>query len=290
MDWLDLTLLFIKTLIIYVGFLTVVPIMTWVERRGAALIQDRLGPNRVGPFGLLQPIADAVKLFFKEDPVPTHANRFLYSLGPFLVLLPASLVIAAIPVGDHIMFFGKKIVLQIADLDVGLLFILAISSLGVYGLLFGGWASNNKFSLLGSMRSSSQVISYEIPLALAAANAVVFYGSFSLREMVLLQDGMILGFLPNWGIFFQPLGFLIFFTALLAETNRVPFDLPESEAELVDGYRTEYGSMKFGVFFMGEYINLITASALMVTIFFGGWHVPWISDSFYWKNSGRVTS
>lgn len=279
MDLTELLIVSIKTLLIYVAFIHVVPVMIWVERKGAALIQDRPGPNRVGPFGLLQPVADAVKFLFKEDPVPTEVNRLLYNLGPFLILLPSSVIIAAIPIGDHVHLFGRDILLQVADIDVALLFFLSISSLGVYGILFGGWASNNKYSLLGAMRSTSQVISYEIPIALCAANAVMFYGTFSLREIVLQQEGLVFGFLPNWGIWFQPVGFLVFFIALFAETNRLPFDLPESEAELVGGYHTEYGSMKFATFFMAEYINLATASALLVTLFFGGWHVPWISDS-----------
>ncbi len=279
MDWLDLTIIFVRTAVIYVAFIQVVPIMIWVERKGAALIQDRPGPNRVGPFGLLQPVADALKFLFKEDPIPKEVNKFLYAIAPFLILLPASLVVCAIPIGDYAVFFGRDVLLQVADLDVGLLFVLSIGSLGVYGILFGGWASSNKFSLLGAMRSSAQVISYEIPLALAAANAVMFYGTFNLRQMVFAQEGTLFGFLPNWGIWYQPLGFLIFFIALFAETNRLPFDLPESEAELVGGYHTEYGSMKFAVFFMAEYINLATASGLMTTLYFGGWHLPWITDA-----------
>lgn len=279
MDFLDFAVMFVKTLLIYVAFIHVVPVMIWVERKGAALIQDRPGPNRVGPFGLLQPVADAVKFLFKEDPIPSAVNRFLYVAGPFLILLPASLAIAALPLGDHVVLFGRKILLQIADLDVGLLYVLSIGSLGVYGILFGGWASNNKFSLLGAMRSSAQVISYEVPLGLAASNAVLCYGTFSLREMVFAQEGVALGFLPNWGLLYQPIAFLIFLVAMFAETNRLPFDLPEAEAELVGGYHTEYGSMKFATYFMAEYINLATASGMLVTLFFGGWHVPWVTDA-----------
>lgn len=267
-----------KVILIYGLFVNIVPLMVWVERKGAALIQDRPGPNRVGPFGLFQPIADFVKFLWKEDPIPVNANRFLYVLGPFLTLIPASLVIAAIPLGDHLLIKGHPILLQIADLDVGLLYMLAIGSLGIYGILFGGWASNNKFSLLGAMRSSSQVLSYEIPLGLAAAGAVIVFGSFSLREIAFLQEGTWWG-IPRWGILYQPVGFLIFFVAAFAETNRLPFDLPETEAELVAGYHTEYGSMKFATFFMAEYINLTAVSSLLVTLYFGSWHLPWISDS-----------
>lgn len=279
MDVWDLILIVLKVVLIYVAFLTVIPIMVWAERRGAALIQDRPGPNRVGPLGLFQPIADFVKFLFKEDPVPTQVNRMLYNLGPFLVLLPASLTIAALPFGDHLLLFGKKITLQIADLDVALLYVLAIGSLGVYGILFGGWASNNKYSLLGAARSCSQILSYEIPLGLAASGAVMIFGTFSLREIAFAQEGTVLGILPGWGIVYQPLGFLLFFVASFAETNRLPFDLPEAEAELVGGYHTEYGSMKFATYFMAEYINLTTVSAMMVTLYFGGWHLPWIRDS-----------
>jgi NADH-quinone oxidoreductase subunit H len=279
MSWLDVILMCTKVVVLYVLVIQVVPIMIWVERKGAALMQDRPGPNRVGPFGLIQPLADVVKFLWKEDPIPTHVNKFLYVLGPFLTLLPASLVIAAIPFADKITVLGREMPVQIADIDVGLIYILGISSLGIYGIMFGGWASNNKYSLFGAMRASSQMISYEIPLGLAATSAVLIFGTFSLREMVFLQEGTLLGFLPKWGFFYQPLGFFIFFVSAFAETNRLPFDLPETEGELVAGYHTEYGSMKFATFFMSEYINMTVSSAMMVTLFFGGWHFPWVSDA-----------
>lgn len=292
MDPLSLTILTVKVLVIYLAFVHVVPLMVWVERKGAALIQDRPGPNRVGPLGLFQPIADFVKFLWKEDPIPTQVNKFLYVVGPFLSLIPASLAIAALPVGDKVNLFGREIVLQIADIDVGIIYVLAITSLGIYGILFGGWASNNKYSLMGSLRASSQIISYEIPLGLAATGAVMVFGTFSLREMVLQQEGTFLGFFPNWGFFYQPLAFLIFFISSFAETNRLPFDLPETEAELVAGYHTEYGSMKFATFFMAEYINLTTSSAMMTTLFFGGWHLPWISDArlLQWLGSQNLVA
>jgi NADH-quinone oxidoreductase subunit H len=279
MDLLGITLTCLKVVLILVAMIQVVPIMIWVERKGAALIQDRPGPNRVGPFGLFQPVADVIKFLFKEDPIPTQVNRLLYLLGPLLALFPACLVIAALPVADRAEVFGRSITLQIADLDVALIYVLAIGSLGVYGILFGGWASNNKYSLLGAMRASSQIISYEIPLGLAATSAVVLYGTFSLREMVILQEGTYLGILPKWGVFAQPLGFLLFFICAFAETNRLPFDLPETEGELVAGFHTEYGSMSFAAFFMAEYMNLATMSGLMTTFFFGGWHLPYLSDA-----------
>lgn len=278
MDTFDLIVIAVKTLAIYLLIIQVVPVMIYLERKIAALIQDRPGPNRVGPFGLLQPVADALKLLLKEDPVPSNVNRFLYQIGPFLAVFPASLTLAALPLGDFFEIGDKKFLLQIADLDVGLLFIFAISSLGIYGILFGGWASNNKFSLIGAMRSASQIVSYEIPLALGATGAVMLYGTLSLREMVFKQSGTLLGVLPNWGIFYQPIGFLIVFIAAFAETNRLPFDLPETEAELVAGFHTEYGSMSFASYFMAEYMAMTTMSAVMTTLYFGGWQLPYVAD------------
>jgi NADH-quinone oxidoreductase subunit H len=277
-DFTDIAISAVKTLILYALVIQVVPVMLWVERRGAALIQDRPGPNRVGPFGLLQPVADVIKMLMKENQIPLQVNRFLFLLGPFLCLLPASLTIAALPFGEYIEIFDRRVFLQIAQIDVGILYILAIGSLGIYGILFGGWASNNKFSLIGAMRATSQIISYEIPLGLAAIAAVTLYGTFSLRDMVQMQEG-VWGILPNWGIFYQPLAFFIFFISAFAETNRLPFDLPETEAELVAGFHTEYGSMNFATFFMAEYMNMATMSGIMVSMFFGGWHLPWITDT-----------
>jgi NADH-quinone oxidoreductase subunit H len=279
MDWLELTITAIKTLLIFAAVVQVVPVMLIVERRGAAFIQDRPGPNRVGPFGLLQPIADVVKFVFKESETPAQVNKMLYLLGPFLSLLPACLTIAALPVGDFAIIAERRVGLQIADIDVALLYVLAIGSLGVYGIMFGGWASNNKFSLIGALRSASQLVSYEIPLALAATGIVMIFGTFSLREMVLQQEGVLFGFLPKWGVFYQPLGFLLFFISAFAETNRMPFDLPETEAELVGGFHTEYGGMRFATYFMAEYMNMATISGMMTTLFFGGWHLPWVTDA-----------
>lgn len=279
MNGLDFAIAALKAIVILVAVIQVVPVMIYVERKVAALIQDRPGPNRVGPFGLLQPVADALKFLLKEDPIPLNTNRLLYTLAPFLSLLPACLVIAALPIADKANLFGREITIQIAELDVSLIYVLAIGSLGVYGILFGGWASNNKFSLIGALRSASQMVSYELPLGLAAVGAVMIFGTFSLREMVVQQEGTIFGVFPNWGIFYQPIGFFIFLIASFAETNRLPFDLPETEAELVAGFHTEYGSMKFATFFMAEYMNLATMAGLMTVIYFGGWHLPWISDA-----------
>ena len=290
-DTLGWALLLGRVTLLYLIIVHTVPAMIWVERKGAALIQDRPGPNRVGPFGLLQPVADALKFLFKEDPIPLHANRFLYVLAPFLTLIPASLSMAALPFGDRLTLFGRTVPLQVANLDVGLLYLLSISSLGIYGILFGGWASNNKFSLVGAIRASSQVVSYEIPLALAAVGSVLAYGTFNLRTMALAQEGTWMG-IPRWGVLYQPLGFLIFFVAAFAETNRLPFDLPETEAELVAGFHTEYGSMKFATFFMSEYMNLATMSGLITTLYFGAWHVPWIADATLarWLGSANLAA
>jgi len=279
----------VKTLVLFLTIVHVAPIMLYVERKGAALIQDRPGPNRVGPFGLLQPIADFVKLLMKENEPPAHVNRGLWYLAPFLTLVPACLTTAALPFADYAIIGGHKVLLQIANIDVGILYVLAIGSLGIYGIMFGGWASNNKFSLIGAMRSASQIISYEIPLGLAAVGAVTIFGTFSLREMTLAQEGLIFGILPNWGIFYQPLGFLVFFVSAFAETNRLPFDLPETEAELVAGFHTEYGSMNFATFFMAEYMNMATLSGLMTAMYFGGWHLPWVTDAtlFSWLGNSR---
>ncbi len=278
MDQFDFIVLAVKTLVILVLIIQVVPVMIYLERKIAALIQDRPGPNRVGPLGLLQPVADALKLLMKEDPVPSNVNKFLFQIAPFLAVMPACLSLAALPLGDFFEIGDRKYLLQIADLNVGLLYIFAIGSLGIYGTLFGGWASNNKFSLIGAMRSASQIVSYEIPLALGVTGAVMMYGTLSLREMVFKQSGLLLGVLPNWGVFYQPLGFLVFFVAAFAETNRLPFDLPETEAELVAGFHTEYGSMSFASFFMAEYMAMTTMSAVMTTVYFGGWQIPYLSD------------
>lgn len=292
MDLVELGVNAAKTAVFFLMMVHAAPIMLWVERRGCALIQDRPGPNRVGPFGLFQPIADFLKMIMKEHQVPANVNRLLYILGPFLTVIPASLTIAALPFGNTFEAFGKTFTLQIADLDVGIVYMLAIGSLGVYGILFGGWASNNKFSLIGALRSASQIISYELPLGLAAAASVMFYGTFSLRDIALAQDGTLWGFLPNWGIFLQPLGFLIFFISAYAETNRLPFDLPESEAELVGGFHTEYGPLGFATYFLSEYMNMATMSALITTFYFGAWHLPWISDAqlLSWVGSVNIVA
>ncbi len=279
MSWIDILIILTKIiLVVCVNFL-VLMIMELAERRVSAFIQDRYGPNRVGPEGILQPVADGIKFFFKEDVIPRHVDKILYLLAPTLVLTPALMTFAAIPFGKTLEAFGRQIPLQILDLNVGILYIFALVSLGIYGIVLGGWASNSKYPLLGGLRASAQMISYEISLGLAIIGVLMITGSLRLSAVVEFQTGTLFGFLPRWNIFTQPLGFFIFFIAAFAETNRLPFDLPETEPELVGGYHTEYSSMKFAMFFMGEYIALITSAAVLTTLFLGGWDVPFVDES-----------
>ena len=277
-DWL---IAIIKVVCIWVWVLLIAVVMTWVERRGAGLIQDRPGPNRAGPFGLFQPLADGIKLFTKEEIIPTKAQKLLYIMGPLLFALPAFSAYAVVPFGDKIVLGGKEIILQVSDVNIGFLFILAIGSMGVYGVILGGWGSTNKYSILGGLRSTAQMVSYEVPLGLALLAIVFVYGTFSLRDISLAQQGTFLGFLPNWGIFKQPLGFILFIVAAYAEASRVPFDLPEAESEIVSGYHTEYGSMRLGLYLFGEYVNLVTISGIIVALYFGSWHFPYIDLGAY---------
>ena len=276
-DLLPGVIMVVKCLIVAVLLIHVVPLMVWVERRGSAVMQNRLGPNRIGPLGLLQGIADGVKAVFKEDMTPAHVSRFYYLAAPIVCLIPAFMTFAVIPFGSDITIGGIQIKFQIADLNVGLLYIFSVASLGVYGIIMAGWASNNKFSLLGSLRSSAQMISYELALGLSVIGILMIFSSVSLNEIV-RQQGQALAQLgpvtiPKWGFFVQPLGFIIFLTSAYAETNRLPFDLPEGESEIVAGYHLEYGSMYFALFMMAEYINMAVAAALTVTLFFGGWQM-----------------
>lgn len=253
----------------------VLPNLIWVERRMAGLIQDRPGPNRVGPFGLFQAIADILKMFMKEDVVPMYADRLLHTIAPLILLVPAMTTFAVIPFGSSIPLFDRDIPLVVADVNIGILYVFALTSIGIYGLVLAGWASNNKFALLGGLRSSAQVISYELAMGIAAISVFLAAGSLRLTKVVEYQaSGTFLGFLPLWNCFPQALGCVIFVVSAFAETNRLPFDLPEAEAELVAGYHTEYSAFRFGMFFMAEYLNLIAASAMMATLYFGGWSLP----------------
>ena len=255
----------------------VLPNLIWVERRMAGLIQDRPGPNRVGPFGLFQAVADILKLLLKEDVVPIYADRLLHTLAPLILLVPAMTTFAVIPFGSTIHLFGRDIPLVVADVNIGILYVFALTSVDIYGLVLAGWSSNNKFALLGGLRSSAQIISYELAMGIAAISVFLAAGSLRLQRVVEYQaSGTFLGFLPLWNCFPQTIGCLIFIVSAFAETNRVPFDLPEAEAELVAGYHTEYSAFRFGMFFMAEYLNLIAASAMMATLYFGGWSLPFL--------------
>lgn len=275
----------IKIAVVMFVLLTAIAYLTWLERKVIGHIQSRWGPYLVGPHGLLQPLADGLKFMFKEDIAPLEADPLVYWLAPFLAFVMAFLSIAVIPFGESFSLFGHEIKLQITDLNVGLLFIFAVTSLGVYSVALAGWSSNSKYPLLGGLRSSAQMISYEISLSLGVIGVLLIAGTLSLREIVNQQAGLwsnsgVLSLLPRWNLFLQPLGFLIYFTAAIAETNRIPFDLPEGETELVAGFHTEYSSFKFAIFFMSEYANMVTVSAIATLLFFGGWLGP--SFGPYW--------
>ena len=265
----------IKSLIILVVLLTAVAYTVWLERKVVGRMQNRWGPTRVGPFGLLQPAADGLKFLFKEDLTPPHVYKPLFLAAPMMSVIFALTSIAVIPFGNSIRLFGYDIPMQITDVNIGLLVVLGVTSLGVYGVALAGWSSNNKYSLLGGLRASAQMVSYEIALGLSLVGVLIQAGSFSLRDIVDSQGGVFWGFIPRWNIFHgQLIGFFIYLMAAYAETNRIPFDLPEAETELVAGYHTEYSSMKFAMFFMAEYANMITVACIATLLFFGGWRGP----------------
>ena len=261
----DFIILIIKIVVIFGAVMNVVGLLSWVERKVMARVQMRPGPTRVGPFGLLQPLADLLKFVFKEEVIPTQANRFLYIAAPLISLIPAFLTFAVVPFGPS---------LQVTDLSVGLLFVFALTSLGVYGIALGGWSSNSKYPLLGAMRSSAQMISYELSLTLSVIGVLLIANTLSLRELVISQNSTWAGFIPRWNIFLQPIAFVVYVVSGVAETNRLPFDLAESEQELVAGWHTEYSSMKFLMFMMAEYANLIGVSSVATILFLGGWNGP----------------
>ena len=258
-----------KIVVVFGLMLLSVAYLTWLERKVIGDIQVRLGPMRVGPHGLLQPIADGIKLMFKEDIVPQAADRTIYLLAPTLALIPAFISFAVIPFGDRIRLFGRTIDLVITDVNVGLLYVFGVASLGIYGIVLGGWASNNKYALLGGLRAAAQMISYELSLGLSVVGVLMLSQSLSLVQIVNAQS-------TAWFILFQPIGFLIFLICAIAETNRAPFDLPEAETELVAGFHVEYSSMKFAMYFMAEYANMITVAAMATTLFLGGWRGPFL--------------
>lgn len=259
---------FILVAVIFGISLVIAMYSTYAERKVAAYLQDRLGPDRAGPFGILQPLADGIKMFMKEEIIPTTSNRFLFIAGPGLALLCACIGTAVIPWGSPVLIAGKTVSLQVADINVGILYIFGVVSLGVYGVMIGGWASNNKYSLLSAIRAASQNISYEIAMGLSIIALLLMTNTLSLKEIVGQQHGL------NWNVWYQPLGFLIFMVCSFAETNRAPFDLPECETELIGGYHTEYSSMKLGFYLFAEYINMFVSSAVMAALYWGGYNYP----------------
>src|SRR5437867_4973249 len=260
---------FIKILVVFLVGSDVVAYLTRAERKVAAFIQVRLGPMRVGPYGLLQPIADGLKLMLKEDIVPARADRWIFTLAPIITLIPAFIVFAVIPFGPTVSVFGRPVSFYITDLNIGVLYVLSISSVGILGIILGGWASNSKYPLLGALRSAAQMVSYEVALGFSIIGVLMLAGSLSLVSIVNAQKNA-----GIWYVFYQPLGFILFFICGVAETNRAPFDLPEAESELVAGFHTEYSGFRFSLFFLAEYANMITVSAMAVTLFWGGWLRP----------------
>ncbi|MEO8515455.1 MAG: NADH-quinone oxidoreductase subunit NuoH [Flavobacterium sp.] len=276
---MDSTFIIEKSVVIVTVFaITMIFAMysTWAERKVAAFLQDRVGPNRAGWGGLLQPLADGLKLFSKEEFEPNTPNKFLFVVGPAVAMSTALMTSAVIPWGDKLHLFGKDIILQATDIDVALLYIFGVISVGVYGIMIGGWASNNKFSLMGAVRAASQMVSYEVAMGLSMIALLMMTGTLSLREISAQQAGM------NWNVFYQPLSFLIFLICAFAETNRTPFDLAECESELIGGYHTEYSSMKMGFYLFAEYANMFISSAILAILFFGGYNYPgmqWIAEN-----------
>jgi NADH-quinone oxidoreductase subunit H len=273
------------TLFVFVMLLSSAAGMVYVERKVAALLQQRVGPYLVGYKGLLQPLADVIKLMFKEELRPRAADPILFALAPIISATAAFSAFAVVPFGAETTLFGlldEPLRLQVSDVNVAVLVIFAIASMGVYGIVLAGWSSNNKYSMMGGLRASAQMISYELSYGLALASVLVIGNSLSLTDLVNAQAGTWLGFIPRWFVFLQPLSFLIFMTAGVAETNRAPFDFPEAEQELVAGYHTEYSSMSFAMFFLAEYINMVTVSAVATDLFLGGWHGPFLPESLGW--------
>ncbi len=285
--FVDFLIVLIKVLLVLITLLSLAGLLTWAERKQSAIMQDRVGPNRANLgrltlAGLLHPVADGIKMMTKEDFIPAGANRFLHTLAPAAALFPALVVFAVIPFGDVVHLFGRDISLQVANLNVGIVYIFAVSSLAVYGTMLAGWASNNNYSLMGGLRASSQMLSYEISMGLSILGILMIYQSAQLDVIVREQGKLLWGVLPMWGIFLQPLAFVLFLGAALAENKRVPFDLPEGESEII-GYFVEYSSMKFAMFFLAEFVEIIIVSGLTITLFFGGWQFPYLQpDGFHW--------
>lgn len=273
-DWIMLIEKLVLIALIITVCLVIAMYLTYGERKVAAFMQDRRGPNRAGPFGLLQPLADGVKLFFKEEIIPNSSSKMLFILGPSLAMLTAMMSCAVVPWSSELHLFGRTISLQIADINIGILYVFGVVSMGVYGIMIGGWASNNKFSLLAALRGASQVISYELAMGIALIALLMMTNSLSLKTIV--EQQMANGW---WNVVYQPLGFLIFFICAMAECNRAPFDLPEAESELNMGYHQEYSSMKLGFYLFSEYINMFISSVIMATLYFGGYDIPFVKEA-----------
>lgn len=271
----------IKSLILCIALLTAFAYSTWLERKFIALIQQRIGPNTAGPAGLLHPVADAIKLFLKEEVIPAQADKVMFIVAPIITGIPALIILGATPFGPDIELFGRTIRLAVTDINVGLLYFLGIASIAVYGIVLAGWASESKYATMGGMRSTAQMVSYEIALGLAIVGPVLAAGSLSMLQIVQTQQGPLLPQIPfinNWFILSQPVAAIIFYVAALAEVNRSPFDMPEAEQELTAGYHTEYSGMKFGMFFMSEYIKMVAVSAIFATLFLGGYDGPFVRE------------
>ena len=272
----------VLVLIIFTISLGIAAYQTYFERKLAAWIQDRVGPDRAGPFGILQPIADGVKMFLKEDFIPKDADKWLFIIGPGIAMFTSLITSAIIPWGTDLELFGRTITLQVADFDIGILYLFAVLSISVYGIMIGGWASNNKYSLYGAIRASSQMISYELAMGISAITIIMLSGSLSLTDIVNKQHGM------NWNIFYQPICFIVFFICSMAETNRAPFDLPECENELIGGYHTEYSSMKLGLYLFSEYTAMFISSAIMAILFLGGYNFPGMDSDFFKEHNNLL--
>src|SRR5689334_9883627 len=272
-DWLLLIEKLVLIAIVILASLFIAMYETYAERKIAAFMQDRIGPNRAGPFGILQPLADGMKLFFKEEIIPNSSNKVLFVLGPSLAMLTAMMTCAVVPWSGDINLFGRTISLQIADVNIGILYVFAVVSLGIYGVMIGGWSSNNKYSLLAALRGASQVISYELAMGISLIALLMMTGSLSLKTIVEQQMA------SHWNILYQPLAFLIFFVCALAECNRTPFDLSEAESELNMGYHQEYSSMKLGFYLFAEYVNMFISGAVMSCLYFGGYDIPFVDES-----------
>jgi len=284
MDW---SIIIEKSILVVVLFgvsLAIAAYSTYAERKIAAFLQDRIGPDRAGPWGLLQPLADGGKMFFKEEIIPNASDKFLFILGPCIFMTTALMTSALIPWGKSMNIGGREISLQVANLNIGILYIFAIVSVGIYGIMIGGWASNNKFALLGAIRASSQMISYELAMGMAIIAILLTSNSLNIRDIVDQQEGF------KWNVFYQPLGFLIFIITAFAECNRTPFDLPETETELVGGYHTEYSSMKLGLYLFAEYTNMFISSAVISCLYFGGYHFPGIDSLHLSQNVAALVS